>query len=235
MGFLEKAIQFARFECARIEDIEMSNSDIREFCLDEVVETFSEMVPQTEAHTVTLVAGQSFYDLPDPNILTIKEYSTPFYSGIASYLGSDYGTTYPSTYAGYGAAHYSSGVVESYARQQHNPKDRIEVYIQGGRIEVYPTPEKGHTLHLLCTMMWEFADDAAYDNIARRLRKGFRYLMCWAVAKKVAQEWSRLPEVKVQGSRVRVNWENMKVLANEMFQAAKDSFPEAHGAAVLQG
>ncbi|MCK4500856.1 hypothetical protein KAU11_10175 [Candidatus Babeliales bacterium] len=181
MGFLDRAIGFARRRCGEVSETELPSADIKDLLLSSVVREFSNLFPKRGEYTLALVDGQNLYDLPDPKILEIEDYSS------ISSLSSPYTGTVGS---GYSNPAYTASYTSALTSVEN-------VHIIGDKVEVVPTPSGGE-IFLITYDMWDLADDdTAYDNIPNRLQDAFQFLLAAEIAGTVGNRRLKNPKIKI--------------------------------------
>lgn len=234
MPFIDQAIGFARRACGSVSEQELSSEDIKAEILPDVVDDFSNLFPKVGQYTITLVADQGRYPLPDPRILSIKQFNTvgPFNRSNTGLVGDGYAQQ--KHLSGY--REFSSEWIASYDREMRQPYLFFEhVEVIGAEIEVIPTPKAGDTLHIRTHDMWDLVEDADFEGIPHRLRRSFRNLLGAAMADAVALRRDKVPTITIGPSSARLGVKELRRRAIELRDKALASAPSIGGYGGVQG
>lgn len=208
MGVYTDMVAAAKLRVGRVSQVEMLDDEIWLLVLPDVVREWSNLVPRIGMYTVSLSEGQTLYDLPASTVFEITDWSDINEDEIATtILGDEY-------VQGSGLEfYYSSPLLMDYARELARGSQVDTVRIQGGQIEVIPTPDSAVTIFIRTHDLWTFADEDAFDTFPEIYRTPFTALLAANLADNLAAEAGNVPEIRIGNSVTKVNYQKLEALA----------------------
>lgn len=228
--YLTEAIAFARLACGRIDDtIEMTDAEVKTIILPSVVRKFSNLIPRRGSYTIQMVPYQTLYDFPQggANIIQILETSPVNDSPRFSILSPDFVVRNP-----FGVTDYSSHEAAAYAREMYEDVIPYSVVVVGDKLEIRPTPSTAAQMVIRTQEFWTFAADVDYDNIPRMYREGFNWLLTSALARHVAAEREKHPQLRVGSASMVMG--TLREFSYEAEAEAKTTLAGSLGPSIMQ-
>lgn len=215
MGVYTNMRDAAKLRVGRVAQVELSDDEIWLNVVPFAVREWSNHLPRVGYHTLSLADGQNIYELPNPRIIEVTEWSDINEDEIATtILGDDYVVD-----AGIGF-YYSTPLLADYARELARGSQVDTVNVKAGQIEVIPTPEGVVQIFMRTLDMWNLPDEAAYDAFPVSLIEPFTCILAACLADNLAAEALRIPEVRIGSNVTKINWKGLQGLAESERKAA---------------
>lgn len=153
--FLKEALTSVR-SLTGVDKGEVTDEEAREM-LPAILRQMDKLAGRLTSHTLTVVPGQSDYELPDPLILKITSHS--YQQSQVRYGDTSYEVQTPKYDAGFGA---HQQMLRSYESRLDEEVSSMEVL--AGVIRVEPTPSARETVAFKATSLWSFVQRMTFTG-----------------------------------------------------------------------